>query len=118
MLRVTHTLISQKVITCFLPKGRAMKVAKALTKKRRLTAVDIHYARGNGRLTPLRYRGIGETSEKEVLTVAVPTEQADDVFEYIYELAEINRPHGGLMYMHGLLAATPYTLPELPEEEA
>ncbi|WP_308874229.1 hypothetical protein [Thiothrix subterranea] len=40
------------------------------------------------------------------------------MFAYIYELAEINRPHGGLMYMHGLLAATPYTLPELPEEEA
>jgi len=118
MLSVTPTLISQKVITCILPKGRAMKVAKALTKERGLTAVDIHYARGNGRLTPLRYRGIGETSEKEVLTVAVPSEQADDMFEYIYELAEINRPHGGLMYMHGLLAATPYTLPELPEEEA
>ncbi len=111
-------LIAQKVITCILPKGRALRVARALTKQHGLTAVDIHYARGNGRLTPLRYRGIGETLEKEVLTVAVPVAQADEVFEYIYELADINRPHGGLMYMHTLLGATPYHLPALPEEEA
>ncbi len=94
-----------------------MRIMRALTKERGLTAVDIHYARGNGRLTPLRYRGIGETSEKEVLTVAVPTEQADEIFEYIYELADINRPHGGLMYMHALLTATRHVLPDLPEEQ-
>ena len=55
--------------------------------------------------------------EKEVLTVAVPAMQADATFELIYGLADINRPHGGLMYMHPLLMATPYTLPELPEEQ-
>lgn len=113
----TPLLEPQKVITCILPKGRALRIARALSKERGLTAVDIHYARGNGRLTPLRYRGIGETTEKEVLTVAVPIGQADAIFEYIYELADINRPHGGLMYMHKLLTATCYTLPELPEEE-
>jgi len=107
----------QKVITCILPKGRARRIMQALTKEHGLTAVDVHYARGNGRLTPLRYRGIGETPEKEVLTVAVPTAQADEIFEYIYELAEINRPHGGLMYMYPLLTATRYTLPQVPEEQ-
>lgn len=113
----TPPLERQKVITCILPKGRALRIARALTKERGLTAVDIHYARGHGRLTPLRYRGIGETSEKEVLTVAVAAGQADEIFEYIYELADINRPHGGLMYMHALLNATPYSLPDLPEEQ-
>lgn len=113
-----QTAAPQKLITCILPKGRALRVARILTKEHGLTAVDIHYARGNGRLTPLRYRGIGETSEKEVLTVAVPATQADATFELIYHLADINRPHGGLMYMHPLLMATPYTLPELPEEQA
>lgn len=108
---------SQKVITCILPKGRARRIMQALTKEHGLTAVDVHYARGNGRLTPLRYRGIGETPEKEVLTVAVPAAQADDIFAYIYELADINRPHGGLMYMHALLTSTRYALPDLPEEQ-
>ena len=61
----------QKVITCILPKGKAMSVVRLLVEERRLTAVDVHYARGVGRITPLRHRGIGETSEKEILTVAV-----------------------------------------------
>jgi len=107
----------QKVITCVLPMGKAAPVLKVLVKERELTAVDIHYARGVGRITPLRHRGIGETSEREILTVAVPANEADELFEYIYELAEVDRPHGGLMYMHGLAASTGFALPtDLPEE--
>ena len=107
----------QKVITCILPKGRAMPVVRLLARERGLTAVDLHYARGVGRITPLRHRGIGETSEKEILTVAVPSSEADALFETIYEIAEVNRPHGGLMFMHALTAATGFRLPDLPEEE-
>ena len=117
MPSIIPPLEPHKVITCILPKGRAMHLMQALTKERGLTAVDVHYARGNGRLTPLRYRGIGETSEKEVLTVAVPATQADELFEYIYEFAEINQPHGGLMYLHALLQATRHVLPDVPEEQ-
>ncbi|AGA90957.1 hypothetical protein Thimo_2210 [Thioflavicoccus mobilis 8321] len=106
----------QKVITCILPKGRAMPVLEVLAREHRLTALDIHYARGVGRITPLRHRGVGETSEKEVLTVTAPADEADAIFEVIYELAEINRPHGGLMFMHALQASTQFRLPELPEE--
>ncbi len=105
-----------KVITCILPKGRGLPLLKLLTDEHGLTAVDIHYARGLGRITPLRHRGIGETPEKEVLTVMAPAEDADALFEQIYEIAEINRPHGGLIYMHAPTAATPFRLPDLPEE--
>ena len=31
--------------------------------------------------------------------------------------ADINRPHGGIMYMHGLKRTSEYTLPDLPDEE-
>jgi len=105
-----------KVIVAILPKGRAMAVVRKLVAERGLTAVDVNYARGAGRITPLRHRGIGETAEKEVLTVRVPAAEADDVFEYIYRVAEINRPHGGLMYMHAAPQATAFVLPDLPEE--
>ncbi|MBK1701071.1 hypothetical protein [Thiococcus pfennigii] len=106
----------QKVITCILPKGRGMPVLEVLAREHDLTALDIHYARGVGRITPLRHRGIGETSEKEVLTVTVPASDADALFELIYEIAEINRPHGGLMFMHALQVSTRFRLPDLPEE--
>ncbi|MBT2971002.1 MAG: hypothetical protein KME56_08330 [Candidatus Thiodiazotropha sp. (ex Ctena orbiculata)] len=108
----------QKVITCVLPKGKAGPVLEVLARERKLTAVDIHFARGIGRITPLRHRGIGETSEREVLTVAVAAAEADEMFEYIHGLAEIDRPHGGLMYMHDLQISTGFSLPtDLNEEE-
>ena len=114
---MAESMQQQKVITCVLPKGKAGPVLKVLAKERELTALDIHYARGVGRITPLCHRGIGETSEREVLTVAVPAEEADELFEYIHELAEIDRPHGGLMYMHGLTTSTGFALPgDLAEE--
>lgn len=112
MLTDTRT----KVITCILPMGRAMPVLRILVQDHGLNAVHLHYARGVGRITPLRHRGIGETSEKEVLTVAVPAADADALFERIYELAEVNRPHGGLMFMQAVTSATRYLLPDLPEE--
>jgi len=70
-----------------------------------------------GRITPLRHRGVGETSEREVVTVAVAAEEADALFEEIYRVADINRPHGGLMYMQALRVATPFVLPSGLSEE-
>ncbi|MBK1721010.1 hypothetical protein [Thiocystis violacea] len=107
---------SQKIITCILPKGRALPLVRILARDHGLNTVEINYARGVGRITPLRHRGIGETSEREILTVAVPASEADSFFELIYEAAEINRPHGGLMFLHGTTMATGFALPELPEE--
>ena len=39
------------------------------------------------------------------------------IFEFIYHEADINQPHGGIMYMHALSKTTEYTLSELPEED-
>lgn len=113
---MTEPVAPQRVITCILPKGQARPLVDILVREHGITQVDVHYARGVGRLTPLRYRGIGETKERDILTVAVPAEQADATFFLIHELAEINHPHGGLMYMHLLQRATPFELPEFPEE--
>ena len=68
-------------------------------------------------MTPLAYRGVGETSEKDIMAVTVNQNKADDIFEFIFERAEINRPHGGIMFQQKLTAATTYSLPDLPYEE-
>jgi hypothetical protein len=107
---------AQKMITCILPKGVAATIAQRLKEEYGLMSANINNARGAGRITPLAYRGVGEQSEKEILTVTVPAEQGDELFEYIYHEAGIDRPHGGIMYMHGLQQATIYTLPEVPDE--
>ena len=109
---------NQKLITCILPKGICIDVVKSLKEEKGVVTANVNTARGLGKLTPLAYRGVGEQTEKEILTVAVPSEDADEIFGFIYNEARIDRPHGGLIYMSNLNCVSAYSLPEdLPEEE-
>ncbi len=114
---IDKMLPPSKLITCILPGGKAMPVLKRLKQEFGIVAANINHARGSGRLTPLAYRGVGEQTEKEILSVVVDAARADSVFEFIFFEAEVNRPHGGLMYQSALTLATDYRLPaDLPEE--
>lgn len=106
-----------KLITAVLPKGVSLNVIGKLKNEKSLVTANFNYARGMGKLTPAKYRGVGEQSEKEVFTVVVDESQADEIFEYIYNVAEINRPHGGLIYMQKLMQSTDFVLPETVEDE-
>lgn len=105
-----------KLITCVLPPGIATELLRKLRSERGITEANAHTARGMGKLTPAAYRQLGNETQKEIVTVVVPSEQADDLFRYVFHEAQIDRPHGGIMFMHGLGRATPFTLPDLPEE--
>ena len=109
-------LFPQKLITCIFPKGVAHNIEEKLKDDYGLMTSDIKTARGVGKITPLAYRGLGAQSEKELLTVVVPADTADEIFEYIYHEAHVNRPHGGIMYIYPLTQATRFELPVLPEE--
>jgi len=106
-----------KLITCILPHGTAFNVIEKLKDEKKIYAANINHARGMGRLTPQQYRGAGEQTEKEILNVMAPAARADELFEYIYVAAEINRPHGGIIYMSKLHLGTTFTIPDVPEEE-
>jgi hypothetical protein len=108
---------NQKEIFCILPKGVALGVVKRLKEVHRIMSSNISNARGVGKITPLAYRGIAGQSEKEILSVIVSGNIADELFEFIYHEADINRPHGGIMYMQALQATTEYSLPEVPDEK-
>jgi nitrogen regulatory protein PII len=111
-------IYNQKLITCILPKGICSGVIKSLKEEKDIVTANMNTARGLGKLTPLAYRGVGEQTEKEILTVTVTSEAADEVFGYIYDEARIDRPHGGLIYMSNLNHVSAYSLPaDLPEEE-
>lgn len=112
-----HITMPHKLITAILPKGRGSNLVKKLVTELGIATVNVNYARGLGRITPLRHRGVGETTEKSIVSVMVEAERADEVFEYIFYEAEINRPHGGMMYQQPLLATTAFTLPDLEEED-
>jgi nitrogen regulatory protein PII len=113
----TFNFPSDKLITCILPKDLALPILKKLKEEKGIIRAHINSARGMGKITPLAYRGAGEQAEKDILNIIVNQDQADEVFYYIYEEADINRPHGGIIYMRQLDASTPFLLPDLPVEE-
>ena len=58
-------------------------------------------------------------SEKKVLTVVVPEEQAEAVFRFVHDQAGIGRARGCVIYQQPLLRSTIYELPDLaPESDA
>ena len=105
-----------KLIMGILPKGIGLDVLKKLRDEKGIITANVDSARGMGHLTPQAHRGIGEQSEKEILNVVIEADRADEIFEYIYETGEINKPHGGLILMTRLQKASPYILPDLPDE--
>ena len=115
---MSHSITTpHKLITVILPKGRDKELVRKLVQELGIQRVNVNFARGLGRITPLQHRGVGETTEKSIVTVLVAEERAEEVFEYIFYEADINRPHGGLMFQQPLLATTAFHLPELEEEK-
>ena len=106
-----------KLITCILPKGKAFPLQRALVEERGLNCANYHGARGVGRFSPLSARGFGEQQEKEILEVIVAAEEADEVMEYMFFKADMNHPHGGIIYMNETPRMTVLEMPDLPREE-
>ena len=92
----------KKLITCIVPEPNAAKGAAALREKYDLQTINQHFARGIGKSSPLVKRGIGEKTEKVTLSVVVDTAIADEVFEFLFNEADIDRPQGGLIYMNAI----------------
>jgi len=102
--------IKQKLITCIVPEANAAQGAAALREKFDLQGINKHFARGVGKSNPLVKRGIGEKTEKVVLKVVVDTAIADEVFEFLFNEADIDRPQGGLIYMNNIRSSTPQNI--------
>jgi nitrogen regulatory protein PII len=108
---------AMKLISCILPPGIAVGVLEKLRDEHGIHEASVHGARGVGKLTPLAYRSLRTQTEKEVLKVVVPEDRADELFGWIFEQAQIDRPHGGIMYMNALYRSSGCLLPELAPAE-
>ena len=110
-------LKTSKLISAILPKGVALNMIKKLRQEKNLNTATINYARGTGKLARAQNRKHVIAREQEILSVIVDDTISDEIFEYIYQQADINRPHGGLIYMHTLRQSTEYRLPDITEEK-
>jgi nitrogen regulatory protein PII len=110
-------LIKSKIICAVLPKGVALGVIRKLKEEKGINTANLNYARGTGRLLPVKNKDGVVALEKEILEVVVDEERSEEIFEYIYEQADMNKPQGGMIYMHPLMQSNQYELPNVSEEE-
>lgn len=100
-----------KLIHCFLPLGRAAGMLERLHKEKGIADVFHHHARGGG-ISTRKGRESFHFVEREIATILVPEERADEIFEFVYFAAGVNQPHAGMVLMEKALMARPLVLPE------
>ncbi|MCB0407129.1 MAG: hypothetical protein KDD34_02930 [Bdellovibrionales bacterium] len=98
-----------KLITCILPKGKAIPLLEALAEKGIRTANFAH-ARGSDIEDSVKSsKLLPQEDEKEIVTIVAETQElAEELFDFSFEKAEINRKGGGIIYMSSLKYSTPY----------
>jgi len=104
----------RKLITCIIPKGKAIGIIRQLNEEKGITTANVSSGRGQGVVEPDSFKGWAEV---DILEVVMGEDQAEEIFEYLYEKAEIGRMFGGFMYQGKLSESTTFSLPSLPLEE-
>lgn len=105
-----------KVIHCLLPAGQAAEVLERLHAEKGIASVFHHHARGGG-ISTRKGKESFRYLEREIVTVLVAEEQADEIFEFLYFAAGVNQPHAGMLLMEKTILARPLVLPEEAAEE-
>jgi nitrogen regulatory protein PII len=109
---------SHKLITCIFSKAVAIVMLRRLKVEKGITACFISNARGIGSFARSRVRRLSDVTEREILEVVTPAERADEIFEFIFFEADMNRTPGGIIFMTSLGRASHFELPDQPEEES
>ena len=112
-----HDTQGMKLVTCILYQGGGLDVLKYLHKLG-INKTALYHARGSGIGDPVAKNGLPHSFEKEILTIIVEDSEADNIFDMVFEIAKIDRPYGGFLYMEKLGRVTPYCLEGYTEEDA
>lgn len=101
------------LITCVVQRGYADEIIKA-AQEVGAQGATVYYARGEGIRERLGVLGFAIEVEKEVIIIAVATDQIDRIFEKMYIAGKLDTPGMGIMYVTPLEKAATY----IPEEIA
>ncbi len=106
-----------KQIVCILPKGQGKMLVEAVTEEFGIFTSNFSHARGVGRDATKGRSGFGGQREKDVFSLTVEQERADEVFEFLYFKAELDQPHNGVIYMQAVPKASILEMPSIPDPE-
>ena len=116
----TPRLEPAKMIVCMLPDdGTDIEILHQLRKEKNITRADSVACRGIYNLQAIKSR-LGKLPEPilyRVLTIIVTEAEADDIFEFVHEKAQIEKPGRGVLTQTTILGATQHVMPaDVPEE--
>ncbi len=104
-LRVMRRKEMHKLITCIASEDKMQEALLGLEKDYGTQAMVDYFARGFGRSSTSVIEGAGQQTEKTIMTVLVKAELADEIFSYLYFSADLDRPHGGIIYVTSITNA-------------
>lgn len=108
-----------KIIMCVLPDdGTSTTLLEALKTQAKEYRAFSHSCMGTDTFADAKIKPgtLPDAYLVRVVQIATSAEQADDLFAFICDTAQINRPGGGLIMQSALLATTPYELPDEPAD--
>ena len=108
---------SFKQISAILPDDETLlhSLVHGLKEEKSILSFDHHTCRGVGaigkRSAGRRFRA-PPAKALRMLSVLVEPERADEIFEYIYTKADMDKPMGGVLFMGPLDGATAFLMPD------
>jgi nitrogen regulatory protein P-II 1 len=110
--RKVTNLTEVALITCVVQKGLADTINNSLLEVG-VQGSTVHMGIGTGVRERLGVLGVAVDVEREVISVMVPVDQTDRIFERIFLAGRLDTPGMGYIYVTPLIQAATYIPPNL-----
>ena len=110
-------LTDVSLITAIVQRGKADDLVKA-AQEVGAQGASIHYSHGRGVRERLGILGLAVEAEKETIHIIVSSDQANRVFERIYEAGDFDTPGMGFMWVTPVEKAATFIPEDIREKFA